>query len=181
MRASVSAGAYVVYAVFTFSAFGAEVAFSSDAVKANSTSAADLVVSAVFALFAAVGTYRSALSTTVTAGAHRSNAVYAFTAFFTKQFFATDASNAQSASAADLVVSTVFAYFTAVGAYQCTVRAAVSAVADLLDTVFTYSAFGAVRAFATCTIPADAAVSAELIVGAVFTFLAALRAHHGAV
>jgi len=137
LRAASAADTNIFGAHFTGFAIVAEVSISSDAVLANVTTAANLFVCAVRTFFATLRAYRCAVGAAVTASADLLNAVFTLTAFLAVVTFTADAIPADSTSAAKLVISTVFTLFAAFGANYCTVGAALTTVADLLDTVFT--------------------------------------------
>ena len=80
------------------------------------------------------------------------------------------------ALAANLVISTVFALFTASYADDRAFRAAIAAVADLLHAVFAISARRAEIALDANAVEASAAFDAQLLLGAGGTFFTAVGA-----
>ena len=173
--AAVAAGANLVYTIGAYTAFFAEEFFAADAVYAGSAVAADFIISAVFTFLAAFRTNGGTLVTAVAAAAQNFHTFAAFAALGT-EFSAGTVETALTLTA-DLVVRTVLAFFAARHTDDGTFRASVAAGANLFDTVFAISALGAVIALAADAAETNAALDAQLILGAGGTFFTALSAY----
>ena len=113
----------------------------------------------------------------VPAGAQDFHTLAAFAALCA--VFAAGTVKTALALAAELIVGTVFTFFTASHTDNRTVGASVAAVADLLYAVFAQQAFGAVVALTAETVKANIALDAKLQLGAVSAFFTAFRADVG--
>ena len=176
--ASVAAAAQIFHAVDAFAALGAVVAAGT--VKTTFTLGAELIVRAVFAFFAAGYAYDGAVGAAVSAVADLIHAVFAQQAIRAVVALAADTIKADTALNTELQLGAVGTFFTAFGAYVGALRAAVAAGADIIHAHFAQSAVGAIVALAAATLEAYLAVTAELIVAAVFADSIAFRADDGA-
>ena len=106
------------------------------------------------------------------------HAIYAFAAL--GAVFAACTVKTAPALGTQLIVGTVFAFFTARNTDHRAVRASVAAGADLIHAVFTYQTFGAVVAFTAYAVKAYSALNAEFFLSAVCTLFAAFSTDIGA-
>ena len=88
-----------------------------------------------------------------------------------------DTVEADSAACAYLVISAVFAFLSAIRTDRRTVRASVAAVANLLNTVFTYAAAVAEGSFSARTAFTRSAFNTDFSVGPSLALFSAFRAH----
>ena len=134
IRASVSADADIIHAVFADTAFGTVVAVAAHTLKANAAFAAKLIIGTFFAFFAAFLTDDGTLIASVSADAQIFHALDTFAALGTK--VTADTVKTALALAAELIVRAVFAFLAASHTDYGAVGAPVTAVADLVDAVF---------------------------------------------
>ena len=174
IRASVSADADIIHAVFADTAFGTVVAVAAHTLKANAAFAAKLIIGTFFTFFAAFLTDNGTLIASVSADAQIFHALDTFAALGTKVPAGTVKTSL--ALLAKLIVSAIFAFFAASHTDYRAFRASIAAVADLVDTVFTISAFGAVVALTADAVKAYSALDTQLFLGTVCTLFSALGA-----
>jgi len=175
--AAASAVADLFNAVFAESAFGAVVAITTDAVKADTALDTHLKLSAVGAFFAAIRADIGTLRATIAVIADKLHAHFAHAAFFTVVTLAATACKAHFAVAAQLIIGTVFALFPTFGAYDGAVRASSTAA----DTNIINAMFAHIACVTEITIPAYAfftvaAFIADILIRTVLTLLSALFA-----
>ncbi len=179
VRASVSANANVIYTELTDTALGTVIALSANAVPTYSTLAAKLIIGTVGTFFSALGTDGGTLRTSVSANANVINTVFTNAAFGTVVTLSAYAVPTYSTLGTKLVVGTRLAFFSALGAYDGTVGASVSANANVIHTVFTNAAFGTVVTLSAYAVPTYSTLRAKLVVGTRLTFFSALGADDG--
>lgn len=135
--ATVSTYTNVIHTVFTNAAFRTIIAFSANAVKTDTTFAAELVIGTGFTFFSAVtadqGTFRAAVS----ANTEHFHTVYAQTTLCTVVSLASHTFKARLTVTAELIVGTGLTFFAAFRTDDGTVGAASSADTDHIHTVIT--------------------------------------------
>ena len=162
----------VIHTGFTEAAGIAEADVTARTVTAGTAFGTQFLRSAVGAFFSAVlADHFSALVASVSAGTKSLHALTALAAFGTE--FAARTVKTAITPGTQLIVSTVFAFFAARYADVGAVGTSVAAVADLIHTIFTQSAPGAVVSLTADTGEADAALDAQLLLGTVRTFFSA--------
>ncbi len=130
-------------------------------------------------MLAAIRTYGCTRGASPAAVADDLGTIFAKLTVITEVTLAAGTVTADAAVGAQFIRYAVCAFFATLFADFGAVRAAVPAVAQRFHTVDTETAFGTV--VPSGTVKAAFAITAELIVGTVFAFLAAIRADNGAV
>ena len=177
--ATVSANTNVIHAVFTYTALGTVVTLTADTLPTDTTLGAELVIGTVSTFFSAFGTNGGTFRATVSASANVFNAVFTDTALGTVVTVSTNAVPTNATLGTKLIVGTSLAFFSALGTYDGTVGAAVSANANVVYAIFTDATFGAVVSLSANTVPADTALGAKLVIGTSLAFFSALGTDDG--
>ena len=172
--AAVSAVADIIYAVLADTAFGAVIAFTAHALKAYTALGADLIIGAGFAFFTAFGTDNGTVGAAASAYTDKLHAVFALAAFGAVVALAAYTVEAGAAFAAEHIIGAVFAFLTALGTDDCTIRAALTAEAYVVYMIFTNETFMTEVVVTTGTVVAYSALHTDVSVRTVFAVFAAL-------
>lgn len=166
----------IIHAEFADAAVFAEVVFTAHTFPAGAAFGTKLLRRTVGAFFTAVlADHLSTLVASVSAGTQNLHAFAAFSALGT--VFAAGTVETALALTAELIVSAVFAFLAASHTDYRAFRASIAAVTDLVDAVFTISAFGTVVALTADAVKAYSALDTQLFLGTVCTLFAALGAN----
>ncbi len=179
LGATASAIANRIRAVFTGLTVVTEVSVSADTVLADVTATANFFVGAVGTFLSAIGTDGGTVRATVSANTNVIHAVFTDTALGTVVTVSTNAVPTNATLGTKLIVGTSLAFFSALGTYDGTVGASVSANANVVYAIFTDAAFGAVVSLSANTVPADTALGAKLVIGTRLTFFSAIGTDDG--
>lgn len=112
--AASSTVADILYAIFTFTAFGAIAALASHTFKAHTAAAAKLIVGAVRTFFIALGTELGTFRTSLPADTDIVHTIYTFITGVAVITVATRTVETDTAIAADTTVGALLAFFSAI-------------------------------------------------------------------
>ena len=147
--------------------------FTAYTVPTHTAFTAKLIIGTGLALFPTFGAYHSAIGASVTAIANHFNAVFTDSAFCTVIALTAYTIPTHTTFTAKLVICTRLTLFRASGTNYSAIRASITAIADLFNTVFTDSALRTIIALATYTVPTHTAFTAKLILSTHLTFFSA--------